>query len=130
MLRRQDIPCTAIDNGDAVWRTLWISDTVRADAAEYLRKNGGAADKVALMVYPVVSGEWMRGVLKQFKGEWVVVVGTQCRNGFTGFKDITVREWTEGSDEEGKKWEITAQVPMPSFAGKDEAVFVLKRKTT
>jgi hypothetical protein len=127
-LRRAGLECMAVDNGDAVWRTMWVGDTVKADAAAYLQKNGGGADKVVLMVYPVVSGEWMRGVLAAFKGEYVAVVGTQCRNGFTGFRDITVREWTEGDDAEGKKWEVVSQVPTPSFAGKDEAIFVLKRK--
>jgi hypothetical protein len=55
-----------------------------------------------------------------------VVVGTQNENRYTGFSDCTTEKWFEI---EMAGWELYCRIPMPSFAGKDEAMYVWKRKT-
>ncbi|EOD43621.1 putative transcription factor nrm1 whi5 protein [Neofusicoccum parvum UCRNP2] len=64
-------------------------------------------------------------VLRAYQGDYVVVAGTQNHNGFTGFKDETIADWMA---RERKEFERVAQVPLPSFAGKDEALFVFVRR--
>jgi hypothetical protein len=115
----------AVDSGQSVYRTLWISDTVVADGIKWLReeRKGGMED-VLLLVYPIVGGDgFTEKVIRAYNGEIVCVVGTQCRNGYTAFRDMIIGEWME---EEGC-WDKLVQVPMPSFAGKDEALFVFRR---
>jgi hypothetical protein len=36
----------AVDNLKAVWRTMWVVNTVKGDAVEYLKRPGGAKDRV------------------------------------------------------------------------------------
>ena len=86
-------------------------------------RKGGMED-VLLLVYPIVGGDsFTEKVIRAYKGEIVCVVGTQCRNGYTAFRDKIIGEWME---EEGG-WDKVVQVPVPSFAGKDEALFVFQR---
>lgn len=55
----------------------------------------------------------------------MVVAATQNSNGFSAFKDETVDKWVE---RERKDWKLAAKLPLPSFAGKDEALFLFVRK--
>jgi hypothetical protein len=85
LLRRMGVVVEAVDNLEAVWRMMWIADTVKANGVEYLKRAGGARDRVLLMVYMVPKGDFTKQVLKAYKGDTVVVAGTQNENRFTGF---------------------------------------------
>lgn len=126
MLRRLGLTAVAVDSGQSRWRTTWISDTVVTDGVQYLRKRSGCPDTVLLLVYPVVGGEFTRKVLDAYTGDVICVAGTQNGNGYTGFTDTTVDEYVR---KEKTGWEKVAQVPLPSFAGKDDALFAFRRKT-
>lgn len=126
MLRRHGLEVHAIDNGQSMWRTLWIGDTINQDGAKYMKKRtDGGKDDVLLMVYPVVGLEFTTSVLDAYKGDVICVAGTQNGNGYTGFKDEMVDSWME---RERKDFEKIVQVPLPSFAGKDDALFVFRRR--
>lgn len=115
----------AVDSGQSAYRTLWIGDTIVADGVQWLRekRKGGTGDML-LLVYPIVGGDgFTEKVLRAYEGDVVCVVGTQCRNGYTAFSDRIIDEWM---DREGG-WEKVVQVPVPSFAGKDDALFVFRR---
>lgn len=86
---------TAIDNMTSEYRTMWISDTVKLDGVEYLKMNGGAVGKVLLIVYMVTAGTFTKRVVQAYKGDTIVVVGTQNANRYTGFSDCTAEEWFE-----------------------------------
>ena len=126
MLRRMGVETVAIDNGQSAWRTLWLSDTVNEDGAKYIKtRRKGGKDDVLLMVYPVVGVEFTVSTLNAFHGDVICVVGTQNGNGYTGFKDEMIDSWMA---RERKGFERIVQVPLPSFAGKDDALFVFRRK--
>ena len=126
LLRRHGLTVTAVDNGLSAWRTLWISDTVAADGATYLRKRQGATEvAVLLLVYPQVSNEFTSNVIRAFQGDAMVVAGTQNANGYTGFADERVDTWVE---RERPEYEKVLQIPLPSFAAKDEALFVFRKR--
>lgn len=126
MMRRHGLNVLAIDNGQSTWRTLWISDTINDDAAKYIKtRRKGGQDDVLLMVYPVVSLDFTISVLNAYKGDVICVAGTQNGNGYTGFKDETIDQWMA---RERKDFDRIVQVPLPSFAGKDEALFIFRRK--
>ncbi|KAF2089397.1 hypothetical protein K490DRAFT_63533 [Saccharata proteae CBS 121410] len=126
MLRRaMGVAVTAVDNGASEWRTRWIGDTVVADGVEWLRAHAGAKEMVLLLVYPQVGADFTGRVLRAYEGDAVVVAGTQNRNGFTGFSAETIAEWMA---RERGEFDKVAQVPLPSFAGKDEALFVFVRR--
>lgn len=121
-----------IDNAQSAWRVNWVSDTTVTDAARYLARNAGGAHAVLLMVYPVVGGGagggveggFTRGLMAAYKGDTVAVVGTQNGNGYTSFREMTFAEYMT---REQPDWTKILQVPLPSFAGKDEALFVYQR---
>ena len=119
----------AVDSGRSRYRTQWIPDTRQADGAAFIQsRGGGAQDDILLLVYPITGQNFTERVIRAYRGEWVIVVGTQCRNGYTAFKDCLIDEWmSTETDAEGKGWEKVAQVPMPSFPGKDEAMFIFRR---
>jgi hypothetical protein len=125
LLRRMGVGVSAVDNMEAVWRMMWVEDTVKANGVDYLKKQGGAKNMVLLMVYMVPRGDFTKQVLKAYKGDTVVVAGTQNENRFTGFSDTTVEQYFEW---EKKDFEMTARIPLPSFAGKDEAMYVYQRE--
>lgn len=116
----------AVDNGLSEWRTLWIPDTITSDGVEYLSKNKNGKDMVLLLVYPQVGADFTGKVLRAYNGDTIVCAGTQNANGFTAFKEETIADWMAKNMPEFDK---TLQVPLPSFAGKDEALFVFERKT-
>lgn len=125
MLRRMKLDVVAVDSMASEYRTMWISDTVKSDGVEYLKKNGGVKGKILLMVYMITAGTLTKRVVQAYRGDTIVVVGTQNANRFTGFSDCTAEEWFE---KEMPGWELTCRIAMPSFAGKDEALFVWKKK--
>jgi hypothetical protein len=125
---------TPVDSAQSSWRTNWVSDTLVADGATYLRTTrSGARDAVLLLVYPIVGGSiaggseggFTRGMLDAYEGDTVAVVGTQNHNGYTGFRDMTMDEFM--AKEHGDEWVKVVQVPLPSFPGKDEALYVFQR---
>ncbi|KAL1386620.1 hypothetical protein HDK64DRAFT_142033 [Phyllosticta capitalensis] len=124
LLRRAGLSVTAVDNLHSEWRTMWIGDTVYEDGIKYLKQNGGARDKILLLVYPQVGQDFTGRVLWAYEGDYIVVAGTQNHNGYTGFQTETIAEWMV---RENKDYQHVAQVPLPSFAGKDEALFVFVR---
>lgn len=123
-----------VDNAQSDWRASWVSDTVASDGTKWLAqpRNAGGAGMVLLMVYPVVGGGLAGGVeggftrdlMKAFKGDTVAVVGTQNRNGYTSFSKMTFDEYMA---HEQPSWTKVVQIPLPSFAGKDEALYVYQR---
>lgn len=125
MLRRMNLAVVAVDNMASEYRSMWIEDTVKTDGVEYLKKNDGGKSKVLLMVYLVTAGNFTKRLLQAYQGSTIVMVGTQNANRYTGFADRTTEEYFE---KEMPGWELTCRVPMPSFAGKDEGLFVWKKK--
>lgn len=115
----------AVDSGLSEWRTMWIGDTIASDGVAYLARNDGGRDKVLLLVYPQVSDDFTGKVLRAYKGDTIVCAGTQNANGFTGFKGETIAEWMA---RERPGWDKVVQVPLPSFAAKDEALFVFRKR--
>ncbi|KIV80064.1 hypothetical protein PV11_07593 [Exophiala sideris] len=126
MLRRLGVNVVAVDSGQSRWRTTWVSDTVATDGIQYLRKRSGCADHVLLMVYPIVGGDFTRKVLEAYTGDVIVVAGTQNGNGYTGFKDMMIDEYMA---KEKPDWQKVCQVALPSFVGKDDALFAFRRKS-
>ncbi|KIY01983.1 uncharacterized protein Z520_02121 [Fonsecaea multimorphosa CBS 102226] len=126
LLRRLGtVSVTAVDSGQSRWRTVWIPDTQVSDGVSYLRKRAGCPDSLLLLVYPIVGGEFTRKVLDAYAGDVVCVAGTQNGNGYTGFKDVMVDEYMA---REKPRWDKVAQVALPSFAGKDDALFAFRRR--
>lgn len=135
MLRLHGLPnVVPVDNAQSDWRASWVSDTVISDGSKWLAqpRNANGADMVLLMVYPVVGGGvaggvqggFTRDLVKAFKGDTLAVVGTQNRNGYTSFSDMTFDEYMH---REQPSWTKVVQIPLPSFAGKDEALYVYQR---
>ena len=125
MLRRTGVVVQAVDNLQSLWRTMWIGDTIVKEGERYLKEVGGGMEKVLLLVYPIVGGDFTKKIIESYGGRTLVVVGTQNRNGYTAFKNRRIADWMM---EEKKEWEKTVQIPLPSFAGKDEAMFVFEKK--
>lgn len=134
MLRQHGVLVAAVDSAQSEWRVNWIGDTVVSDGVRWLsrRENQGGRDMVLLMVYPIVGGGvaggveggFTRNLLAAYKGDTVAVVGTQNHNGYTGFRGMTMAEYME---REQPGWVRVVQIPLPSFAGKDEALFIFQR---
>ena len=73
----------------------------------------------------IVGGDGLtRRMLDLFPGDVVVYVGTQNTNRYTGFPDRTVEQYM--ADE---TWDMTVRLPIPSFPGKDDALYVFERKS-
>lgn len=115
-----------VDNAASEYRLAWVSDTTRATGLDYLARNEGGKDCVLLLVYPPTTGDFTAPLLRAFRGDVIVVAGTQNGNGFTGFADCLVDVWVEKNLAD---FELTLRMPLPSFPGKDEALFVFQRKT-
>jgi hypothetical protein len=114
-----------IDNQLSEYRVAWVRDTIKSDGMAYLKAHDNGKGCVLLLVYPQATGDFTGPILKQFEGDTIVVAGTQNRNGFTGFQDQGVDEWVE---RDLGAFGLAMRIPLPSFAGKDEALFVFKRK--
>lgn len=124
MMRQMKIDVVAVDNMASEYRTMWIPDTVKADGVDYLKRNDGGKDRILLMVYMITAGKFTNRVLQAYKGGIIVVIGTQNINRYTGFSDCTTEEYFQ---KEMPAWTLTARIAMPSFAGKDEAMFVWEK---
>lgn len=124
MLHRMGVSVQAVDNQQSEYRTMWIGDTLVKDGEQYLKEKKGCKDDLLLLVYPIVSSDFTSGILDTYKGDTVCVAGTQNRNGHTAFKDRTIDEYMKV---EKPDYEKTIQIPLPSFAGKDEALYVFER---
>jgi hypothetical protein len=137
MLRKYyHVKCVAVDDGSSVFRTIWIPDTIVHDGPSFVKSAPSTRVKnipefslntaVLLLVYPPAGGNFTESVLTAFEGSAIVVAGTQNGNGFTGFpKGSTVEKWMESNKAE---FELKARIPLPSFAGKDEGLFVWVKK--
>jgi hypothetical protein len=125
LLRRLGVVVQAVDNVESEWRTTWISDTIVADGVAYLQKQQGGKDAILLMVYPVSRSGYTASILESYKGDTICVVGTQNRNGYTGFRDRTIVDYMA---EKMPDFEKSVQIPLPSFAGKDDAMFVFEKR--
>ena len=124
MLRRMGLQVEAVDDLQSEWRTLWISDTIIKDGKLYLESQKGAENAVLLLVYPVVGLDFTAKILQAYKGTTICVAGTQNQNGYTSFKDRTIEDYIAAEKQDFKK---IVQAPLPSFAGKDEALIVFKK---
>ncbi|KJZ75929.1 hypothetical protein HIM_04753 [Hirsutella minnesotensis 3608] len=132
MLRGYGLTVHAVDSMQSEWRVNWVDDTVITDGTQWLRKNGNGKDMVLLLVYPVVGGgigggaegAFTRNLVENFQGDTIAVVGTQNGNGYTGFRGMTMDAFM---NKDHKEWTKVVQIPLPSFAGKDEALYVFQR---
>lgn len=113
----------AVDSKTSTFRTMWISDTIEQDGVEYL-KTESKPDSILLLVYPQTGEGLTEKFLRAFNGEIVVVAGTQNGNGFTGFPDAVIDDWMS---ENMPEFELVLRIPLPSFAGKDDALFAFRR---
>ena len=123
---RREHQCSviAVDSGQSKWRTLWTSDTVVSDGIQFLRSRSSGNEDLLLMVYPIVSDQFTEHVIKEFRGNVICIAGTQNGNGYTGFKDKTVDRWFEKNMGD---WQKIVQIPLPSFPGKDDALFAFRK---
>jgi len=156
--KKKNLEVVPVDNGLSDWRTVWVADTVEMDGAEWLRRHEGGKGHVLLMVYPQVSHDFTAKTIKAYgeffyfficalglefviafyliftdsfcsisaDGSTIVVAGTQNANGYTAFADELLVDWFARVM---PGWEKVCQIPLPSFAGKDEALFVYERKS-
>ncbi|KAK6438414.1 hypothetical protein LTR95_005384 [Oleoguttula sp. CCFEE 5521] len=129
MLRRlregkDEMDVIPIDNGISEWRTVWIGDTLEIDGAKWLNGNEGGMGKVLLLVYPQVGLEFTTKMIEAYKGTTIIIAGSQNGNGFTAFATELIVDWFA---REKPEWEKVCQIPLPSFAGKDEALFVFEK---
>ncbi|KAL3422649.1 hypothetical protein PVAG01_06805 [Phlyctema vagabunda] len=118
------IDTLAVDNMEAQWRYTWIRDTIQANGVTYLKTHGGARDRVLLLVYMITRGDFTRRVLEAYAGDVIVIAGTQNANRFTGFEGSTVEQYFAAHM---PAWQLVVRVALPSFAGKDEGLFVYTR---
>ncbi|RCI08738.1 hypothetical protein L249_4746 [Ophiocordyceps polyrhachis-furcata BCC 54312] len=126
LLRCYGLTVHAVDNMQSRWRVNWIDDTAVMDGVDWLRRRAGGKGMVMLLVYPVVGvdGAFTRELVGAFRGDTLAVVGTQNGNGYTGFRGLTMDQYM---DKEHREWTRVVQIPLPSFPGKDEALFVFQR---
>ena len=104
---------------------MWIDDTVVTDGIQFLKKRPKEARDVLLMVYPIVSADFTASAIREFRGDVICIAATQNGSGYSGFEDERVDAWFE---REMKAWEKIVQIPLPSFAGKDDALFVFRKR--
>jgi hypothetical protein len=151
MLRRYGVASVAVDSAQSDWRVDWLSGattssssssdssslsgghpatTVRLTATSFLAQPSVRAgrDHVLLLVYPIVgtdgNGAFTRRLLGAYRGDTLAVVGTQGADGYTSFRDETMDAYMA---REQPVWTRVAQIPLPAFAGKDEAMYVFQR---
>jgi hypothetical protein len=121
----KELDIRPIDNQLSEYRVSWVRDTIKSDGQAYLKQHENGKGCILLLVYPQATGNFTGPLLKAFDGDTIVVAGTQNGNGFTGFQDVVVDEWVK---RHLLAFQLTLRMPLPSFAGKDEALFVFQRK--
>jgi hypothetical protein len=121
----KELDVRPIDNQLSEYRVSWVSDTIKSDGQAYLKQHENGKGCVLLLVYPQATGDFTGPIMKAFEGDAIVIAGTQNGNGFTAFQDVVVDEWVEKNL---PAFQLTLRMPLPSFAGKDEALFVFQRK--
>lgn len=121
----KELDVRPIDNQLSEYRISWARDTIKSDGMAYLKQHDGGKGCVLLLVYPQATGNFTGPILKAFEGDTIVVAGTQNGNGFTAFQDMLVDECVEKNL---PSLELVMRMPLPSFAGKDEALFVFQRR--
>jgi hypothetical protein len=121
----KELDVRPIDNQLSEYRLTWVRDTIKSDGQAYLKEHDGGKGCVLLLVYPQATGNFTGPILEAFGGDTIVVAGTQNGNGFTSFQDQVVDEWVEKNL---PAFGLTMRMPLPSFAGKDEALFVFQRR--
>ncbi|KAL8754826.1 MAG: hypothetical protein Q9199_004069 [Rusavskia elegans] len=126
MLRRLGVQVDPVDNLQSKYRTLWINDLIVDEGEKYMKTHNGAKDALLLLVYPIVGSDFTARVLNAYTGSTICVAGTQNTNGYTAFKGKVIDEYIAAEMPDYVK---TVQIPLPSFAGKDEALFVFERST-
>jgi len=124
LLRQMKSHVVAVDNFTSQYRTMWISDTTEADGIDYLRQNDGARGYILLIVYAIAAGAFTQQLLQAYKGNTIAIVGTQNANRYTTFSDCTTEEYFK---KEMPGWTLASRIPLPSFPGKDEAMFVWQK---
>ncbi|KAK4178873.1 hypothetical protein QBC36DRAFT_323708 [Triangularia setosa] len=136
MLRQYGLETIAVDNMQSEWRVNWVPDTNLTTGTSYLKSSLPASqhkNHILLLVYPITgsdgTGSFTRELMDVYKGDVVVVAGTQNGNGYTSFGKGkgTMDEYMMGK-KQGSEWEKIAQVPLPSFAGRDEGLSVYVRR--
>ena len=127
VLRAAGVAVTPIDNSQSEFRACWVPDTVHEDGAAWLRAHDGGRGHVLLMVYPVVGGDFVKRMMDAFEGATVAVAGAQDRSGYTAFWDCTFGEWMEEGERRQQGWRKMAQVALPGWQGKDEALYVYQK---
>lgn len=121
----KELDVRPIDNQLSEYRVSWVRDTIKSDGQAYLKQHDKGRGSILLLVYPQATGNFTGPIMQAFEGNTIVVAGTQNGNGFTGFQDQVMDEWVEKNL---PAFELTMRMPLPSFAGKDEALFVFQRK--
>ncbi|KAI0174655.1 hypothetical protein BJ166DRAFT_512644 [Pestalotiopsis sp. NC0098] len=134
MLRQYGQAVRPVDNAQSSWRVTWVKDTTISDGVQFMSRAGhdGGRGAVLLLVYPIVGGGiaggeeggFTRQLVRAYQGDTLAVVGTQNHNGYTGFRSMSMDEYMEREEPE---WTKVAQIPLPSFPGKDEALFIFQR---
>ncbi|CAD0054690.1 unnamed protein product [Aureobasidium pullulans] len=125
--KQKPLTVVPVDNGISEWRTVWVGDTIQTDGVDYLKENAEGKDQVLLLVYPQVGLEFTSKILKAYKGDTIICAGTQNSNGYTAFAKETIADWIA---REMPVFEKVCQIPLPSFAAKDEALFAFQRKAS
>jgi hypothetical protein len=144
--KQKPLTVVPVDNGISEWRTVWVPDTNQIDGVDYLKKNSDGKNQVLLLVYPQVGLEFTSKILKAYstflspditrqthlltfptEGDTIICAGTQNSNGYTAFAKETIADWIA---REMPVFEKVCQIPLPSFAAKDEALFAFQRKAS
>lgn len=61
------------------------------------------------------------------EGSTIVAASSQNASGFTAFAKETIAEWMS---REMPGWKKIFQIPLPSFAGRDEALFAFEKEVS
>lgn len=125
LLRRQHVRVVPIDDCSSTWRTIFADDIIKSDAIKFL--NGrDTKHEILLLVYPITGANHLtKRIIDVFQGDTIVYVGTQNANRYTGFQDVIVDEYFQSSM---PGWHKVVHVPIPSFPGKDDALFIFQKK--